>query len=279
MKTFTDPAELQARSLSWRAEGLRVGFVPTMGALHEGHLSLVREARRRCDRVVVSIFVNPLQFGPNEDLDAYPRDLEGDSRLLEDAGADALFFPSKETLYPAEHRTRVRVCELTEPLCGRSRPVHFEGVTTVVAMLFQVALPHAAFFGKKDYQQWRVLERMAQDLLMPVEVVGLPTVREPDGLAMSSRNAYLDDEQRARATALSRGLRAAKAEVVGGERDARAVEAAARAVIEPAVDRLDYLEARDAKSLATIDRVERPAVLAVAAFIGKTRLIDNIELG
>ncbi len=279
MRTFTDPLELQARCLTWRAGGLRVGFVPTMGALHEGHLSLVKEARRRCDRVVASIFVNPLQFGPNEDLDAYPRDLEGDSSLLEDAGTDALFFPSTETLYPGEHRTRVRVSGLTEPLCGRSRPVHFEGVTTVVTMLLQTALPHLAFFGKKDYQQWRVLERMATDLLMPVEVVGLPTVREPDGLALSSRNAYLDPEQRARATALNRGLLAAKARVEGGERDARAVEEAARAVIEPAVDRVDYLEARDARSLATIERVERPAVLAVAAFVGKTRLIDNVELG
>ena len=262
-----------------RAGGRRVALVPTMGALHEGHLSLVAEANRRAPFVLVSIFVNPTQFGPNEDLARYPRDLEGDVRKLAPAGVHVVFAPGAAAVYPPGEQTRVRVGALAEALCGRFRPGHFEGVATVVTKLFAVAAPCVAVFGRKDYQQLQIVRRLARDLLLPVEVAGCPIVREPDGLAMSSRNAYLSGEDRTRALALVRGLDAAARAFAGGELDARVLERLARDPIERVATSIDYVEARDADSLDAIERVDGRAVLAVACRIGNTRLIDNVVLG
>jgi pantoate--beta-alanine ligase len=264
-----------------RAGGSRVAFAPTMGALHEGHLALVREARARAPFVAVSIFVNPTQFGPNEDFGRYPRDLDGDVRKLAGEGVSLVFAPEAGAMYPQGEQTRVRVGALAEPLCGRFRPGHFEGVATVVAKLFAIVGPCVAVFGKKDYQQLTILRRMAKDLFFPVEIVGHAIVREADGLAMSSRNAYLSAEERARALAISRGLAAAVRAFEGGEQSARALEAIAREPVQAAATSIDYVEARDADSLAPFAdgaRVER-ALLAVACRIGATRLIDNVVLG
>jgi pantoate--beta-alanine ligase len=251
-----------------------------MGALHEGHLSLVREARRRAPFVVVSIFVNPTQFGPAEDLARYPRDLEGDLRKLSRVAPDVVFAPPADEMYPPGDATRVRVGVLAEPLCGVFRPGHFEGVATVVAKLFGAVGACAAVFGRKDYQQWLIVRRLALDLLLPVEVIGVRTVREPDGLAMSSRNAYLSPDERRRALAIARGLDAAVRAHAEGERDARRLEAAARAPVETMATSIDYVELRDADTLAAIEaRAPERAVLAVACRVGTTRLIDNVVLG
>lgn len=275
---------MRARALAWKRDGRRVAFVPTMGYLHEGHLSLLREARRRGDVVVLSIFVNPTQFGPKEDLSRYPRDLEGDLAKAASAGCDLAFIPSAEAMYPPGFQTWVEPGPLATGLCGDRRPGHFRGVVTVVAKLFSLVLPDLALFGEKDYQQLRVIARMTRDLDLGVEVVGCPLVREPDGLAMSSRNAYLSPADRARALALSRALFAARDAFAAGERDAAALVARARAVVdaEPAV-RLDYLELRDAEELTPVaGAIARPALLAIAAFVGPadrpTRLIDNVVL-
>jgi pantoate--beta-alanine ligase len=265
-----------------RASGLRVGLVPTMGALHEGHLSLVRAARQRAQFVVASIFVNPTQFGPKEDYSRYPRDLEGDTAKLEGAGADAVFAPTVEAMYPAGEQTRVHVASLTDTLCGPHRPEHFEGVATIVAKLFVLTGPCVAVFGRKDYQQLQVIRRLARDLFLPVEVVGVPTVREPDGLAMSSRNQYLSATERRDALALVEGLRAAHRLFAAGERSGAALRAAVRAPIERVATSIDYVELADPDALSLIadgatagDR----AVVAIAARIGATRLIDNAVLG
>ena len=264
-----------------RARGATLGFVPTMGALHRGHLALVEEARRRAARVIVSIFVNPTQFGPGEDLARYPRDLDGDVRLLASAGVDTVFAPSPDEMYPPGDATRVRVTGLGEGLCGPFRPGHFEGVATVVAKLFVAVGECVAVFGRKDYQQLLVVGRMARDLLLPVEVVGCPTVREADGLAMSSRNAYLSADDRQRALGISRGLGDASRAYAAGERDARKLEAIAQAPIAPPVaTSIDYVEVRDADTLAAVEgSIRSRAVLAVACRVGTTRLIDNLVLG
>jgi len=263
-----------------RRRGDRVGFVPTMGALHAGHLALAREARRRAPRVVASIFVNPTQFGPTEDLSRYPRDLEGDLEKLGSVGVDAVFAPEPSELYPAGEETRVRVGALAEPLCGRSRPAHFEGVATIVAKLFSLVGPSVAVFGKKDYQQLLVIRRMAADLFMPVEVVALPTVREPDGVAMSSRNAYLSADERTRARALVVGLDAAARAFAAGERAPRALERLAREPVDAVATSVEYAEVRNADTLAPLtDDAGARAVLAIACRIGSTRLIDNVVLG
>lgn len=274
-------AETRAACDAARSHGLTVAFVPTMGALHEGHLSLAREGRKRASFVVCSIFVNPTQFGPNEDFGRYPRDLEGDVAKLGPL-VDLVFAPQVEEIYPAGERTRVRVDGLTAHLCGPHRPGHFEGVTTVVAKLFAVVGPCTAIFGKKDYQQLAVLRRMARDLLLPVDVVGYPIVREADGLAMSSRNAYLSPEERSRALALSRGLRATQRAFASGERRASVLRALAEAEVGEAATSIDYVTVADADSLepfegdvATPDR----ALVAIACRVGTTRLIDNIVLG
>jgi pantoate--beta-alanine ligase len=276
---ITTPAAMQAWSDATRAAGRRIGLVPTMGYLHAGHLSLVEEARRRADTCVASIFVNPMQFGPREDLSAYPRDLERDRAALSGAGVEVLYLPTAADMYPPGFQTEVTVTGMTTGLCGRSRPGHFRGVTTVVTKLFNAVRPHVAVFGEKDYQQLAVLRRMATDLDMGVEVVGMPIVREADGLAMSSRNAYLSADERRAALCLSRALGAARQACARGERRAAGVLAAASSELaaEP-LARVDYAELVDADSLEATDALDRPALLALAVFIGRTRLIDNAVL-
>ncbi|MCR4420333.1 MAG: pantoate--beta-alanine ligase [Clostridia bacterium] len=273
---------MQGYSLGEKQKGLRVGLVPTMGYFHEGHLSLMRRARQECDRVVVSLFVNPLQFGPQEDFARYPRDLERDAALAEQVGVDVLFIPTTEAMYPSGYATHVEVVGLTEPLCGRSRPGHFRGVTTVVAKLFNIVQPDVAYFGQKDYQQALVISRMAADLFWPLKVVICPTVREPDGLAASSRNVYLNPEERAQANCLIRALEAAQKAIAGGERRAGEIERLMRETVgRYPLARVDYAEVRRARDLAEIEVLEEPVVLALAVWIGRTRLIDNalVEVG
>jgi pantoate--beta-alanine ligase len=257
-----------------------VALVPTMGALHDGHLALARAARARASLVVASIFVNPTQFGPNEDLARYPRDLEGDVAKLASVGVDIVFAPEAGELYLPGDQTRVRVGALAEPLCGARRPGHFEGVATVVAKLFGIVGPCVAFFGKKDYQQLLIVRRVARDLFLPVEIVGHPIVRDRDGLAMSSRNAYLSAEERIRALALARGLSTAAGLFASGERRPRELERVAREALERVAATIDYAEVRDPDTLEPLtEAVGERALLAVACFIGKTRLIDNLVLG
>jgi pantoate--beta-alanine ligase len=273
------PAELRARAEELRRAGRRIAVVPTMGYLHQGHLELLRVGRARADVLVLTLFVNPTQFAPGEDLDRYPRDLAGDLAKATAAGTDIVFCPQAAAMYPAGHQTRVVVRELSQPLCGASRPGHFEGVATVVTKLFHLSQPHLAVFGEKDYQQLAIIRRLVRDLDLGIEIVGVPIAREPDGLAMSSRNAYLTPDERRHATCLYRGLRAAEASFTAGERGAGPLVAAARAEIAATPGaRIDYLELRDAEGLQAIDRVEAPAVLAAAVFIGQTRLIDNLVL-
>jgi len=257
----------------------RVGLVPTMGALHQGHMSLVRAAKAQTDYVVVSLFVNPLQFGPNEDLAKYPRTFDHDRALLEEEGVDLLFAPSEAEMYPARAFTFVNVEGLSERLDGRSRPGHFRGVVTVVSKLFHIIEPDLAFFGQKDAAQVAIIRRMVRDLNLPVEIVVCPIVREPDGLAMSSRNAYLYPDQRKQALVLSRALRRVEELFAKGERDAAKLEAAGRQVVaeEPAV-RLDYLAIVDPDSLEPVSPAAPGALVAVAAYVGGTRLIDNVIL-
>ncbi len=264
-----------------RAAGKTIGLVPTMGALHEGHLTLMRRARAECGFVVVSIFVNPTQFPPGEDFARYPRDLGTDARLCAGEGADLIFAPAVEEIYPPGDSTFVEVTgTLVEGMCAPFRPGHFRGVTTVCARLFNIALPDRAYFGEKDYQQLQVIKRMVTDLKFPLEIVPVPTVREAEGLAMSSRNAYLSPEERRAAVVLSRGLAAARARFAAGERAAPALAQAVTEVIaaEPRA-RLQYVEVRDAETLEAVERVKRPAVIAVAAFVGNARLIDNVVVG
>jgi pantoate--beta-alanine ligase len=262
-----------------RARRRRVALVPTMGYLHEGHLSLVREARRLASVVVVSVFVNPAQFGPNEDLDRYPRDMRGDLRKLRQEGVDVVFAPDAAEMYPERYQTYVDVTEVTRDYCGASRPSHFRGVATVVAKLFTTIQPDVAVFGEKDFQQLVVIRRMTQDLGLDVQVVGMPTVREEDGLAMSSRNAYLSPAQRQQATTIYRGLRKAKTLLDSGERDAAELAAIAIDLLREEQDLvIDYVAVCDPETLERIPEVEKEAVLLVAARVGDTRLIDNIRL-
>jgi pantoate--beta-alanine ligase len=247
-----------------------------MGYLHEGHLSLVREARSRADRVVVSIFVNPTQFGENEDLSTYPRDTQGDLDKLAAEGVDAVFLPSPATVYPAGYNTYVVPSTLSERLCGEFRPGHFRGVCTVVSLLFRMTQCHVALFGKKDYQQLRILEQMSQDLWLGVEVVGMPIVRENDGLAMSSRNAYLSQSERQQALSLSQALAEAEKMVRAGQMTLPEVLKGIRAHIESQPDtKIDYIELVDAQTLEPVSDFSEPTLCAMAVFVGKTRLIDN----
>ena len=279
MEIFHNIAELRQARTMWRVRDRSVGFVPTMGALHEGHLSLVRAARDACDRVVVSIFVNPTQFGPTEDLEKYPRTFEQDKVLLEGAGVDLLFAPNAEEIYPRGAQTFVTVEELSSRLDGLSRPGHFRGVATVVAKLFNLVQPDAAFFGQKDAAQVAVLRRMVRDLNFPVEIVVCPTVREPDGLAMSSRNRYLSPQQRKSALALSQALRAMENAAKAGEHRADILLAQGLRVLEsePGI-RVDYLAAVHPDTLEPLENLAAGGLLAVAAFAGETRLIDNVLL-
>ncbi len=263
-----------------RADGRRVGLVPTMGFLHEGHRSLMRAARESCDFVVVTIFVNPLQFGAGEDLDRYPRDLSGDLAQCAQEQVDAVFTPSVAEMYPSGPPvTGVHVGGLTSDLCGASRPTHFDGVATVVTKLFAIVGPCAAFFGRKDAQQLAVISRLAEDLNLPVEVIGCPIVREADGLALSSRNAYLSSAERRAALVLSRALDAAARAAVAGERDAASLADLVRGLVaaEPAVA-LEYVEVRTAHELAPVATLDGEVLVALAARVGKTRLIDNVTL-
>jgi pantoate--beta-alanine ligase len=271
------PAEMTAWSRAARARGETIAFVPTMGALHAGHVALLAEGRRRADRLALSIFVNPTQFGPNEDLARYPRDLPGDLAKAAGAGTDVAFVPEAADIYQAGFQTTIDVRDLARGLDGVFRPGHFAGVATVVAKLFNIVAPDLAIFGEKDFQQLAIVRRLVADLAMGIEIIGLATVREPDGLAMSSRNAYLSPAERTRALSISRALGAARERAAAGERDAGALVAATRAALD--VDRLDYLELCDAETLVPLTEVDRPAVLLAAVFVGRTRLIDNVRIG
>ncbi len=289
MRVTETAREMRAISESWRSAGERVGFVPTMGALHAGHLALVQTAREECDRIVTSIFVNPSQFAPGEDFDTYPRWLERDSKLLMEAGCDALFAPNVEAMYggssvelsPSGERVFVEVGEGIGGLWeGAERPGHFRGVATVVTMLFHAVVPHRAYFGEKDYQQLRIIQRMVHNLLFDVEIVPCPTVREPDGLAMSSRNARLSTEEREAAVTLSRALQAGASLVKGGERDAARLERVMREVCgaEPLIA-LQYAAVVDTETLSPLDSLgERPARFLISAHVGDMHLIDNIAV-
>jgi pantoate--beta-alanine ligase len=282
MRTVHAVAELRAALDADRRDGRTIGLVPTMGAFHEGHLSLMRRARADCDTVVVSLFVNPKQFGACEDLESYPRDPARDARLAAEEGVDLLFAPPAEEVYPPGFSTTVEVGGLTEVLDGdpgRRGPAHFRGVTTVVTKLLNMAQPGVAYFGQKDAQQALVIRRLVRDLDMPVRIEVLPTVREPDGLAMSSRNGYLAPDERERALALSRALRAAEAAVGAGRRDAGAVLAAAQAELDAAGVAPEYIELRSTRDLSEVGRVNGSTLLAVAARVGRARLIDNTILG
>lgn len=260
-----------------RVKGKTIGLVPTMGYLHDGHLSLVEEAKKRSDVVVVSIFVNPAQFGPGEDLKKYPKDLARDKALLKSFGVDFLFCPKVNDIYPEGFNTFVEVKDLPDKLCGRSRPAHFRGVTTIVAKLFNIISPTCAFFGEKDYQQQLIIKRMVKDLGLPVEVISLPTVREFDGLAMSSRNNYLSNKQKTSAASLYRALSFARQEIEGGEKGSGKIISQMRALIKknPGI-KIDYLAIVDPQTLRDVKTIKGPALIAIAAYIGKARLIDNI---
>ncbi len=276
MQVIDSVAALRQHLGEQRMAGKRIGLVPTMGFLHDGHLSLVHAARLECDVVVMSIFVNPKQFGPNEDFESYPRDVERDLRLARDSGVDVVFTPDVSEVYPDGFQSEVRVRGLTEPLCGASRPGHFDGVTTVVAKLFNMVGPDRAYFGQKDYQQAAVIQRMVTDLNMPLTIVVCPIVRESDGLAMSSRNAYLSPEERRAALVLSRALRTAESLIADGARQAVPLEAVLREVIaaEP-LARLDYVAVCDPQTLAPLEELPETVLVALAVHIGRTRLIDN----
>lgn len=280
---FLEHAEGVARTRalvrSWRQQGHTIGFVPTMGALHDGHLSLVRRAKADCGRAIASIFVNPTQFGPTEDLSKYPRDLEGDSKKLASAGCDGLFTTTPDEFYGPGFVTWVTVEKLTSGLCGASRPTHFRGVTTVCTKLFNVVSPDKVYMGEKDYQQVTVLRAMVRDLNMGCEIVPCAIVREKDGLAMSSRNMYLSPDERRRALALSRGLQKARAAYASGEKIGKRLEALVASEVLGAEGRLDYANVVDGDDLQPLVEANDRSVLAVAAFIGKTRLIDNHVLG
>jgi len=280
MRTETTVAGMKAAVAEPRALERTIGLVPTMGYLHEGHLSLVRECRKRADVTVASIFVNPLQFGPQEDFRHYPRNPERDASLLEEEGVDILFLPADGEMYPEGYRTSVEVAGLQDKLCGRSRPGHFKGVATVVLKLFNIVRPDYAFFGQKDVQQVVVLRRMAEDLNMDVEIKALPIIREPDGLAMSSRNTYLNAGERRAALVLFRSLEEARRMFENGERAAgRIREHLLSAIASEHLARIDYAEVVDGSSLEPVERIDGEALVVLAVYIGKTRLIDNMILG
>ena len=267
---------MQQWSLAQRAAAQSIAFVPTMGALHEGHLSLLREGKKRASRLVLSLFVNPTQFGPNEDFSKYPRTLESDLEMARQCGVDSVFFPTPQTMYPAGTETFVEVGPLADLLCGKSRPGHFRGVATVVLKLFQIVQPQVALFGLKDYQQFKIIERMTVDFNLPIEIVGMPIVREQDGLAMSSRNRYLSETERKRALHIPRTL--VQAQTWAKSFSAQDLTAKVRQVLEPHCDTIDYILLCDPKTLQPLDTLKTPALLAVACFVGKTRLIDNVIL-
>jgi len=276
MRLVHTVSEMKKLSNEDLKSGKKIGFVPTMGYLHKGHLSLVEAARKENDIVVVSIFVNPTQFGPNEDYSRYPRDLEHDLRLLEPFGVDYVFVPSVEEMYPPLYSVYVEETELSKYLCGASRPGHFRGVCTVVAKLFNIVKPTRAYFGQKDAQQFRVLRRMVENLNMDVEMIEMPIVREEDGLAMSSRNVYLNEDERKEATRLYKSLLRAKELIDSGERDVQKIKQEMFKVLEHPLLRIDYVEIVDEKTLRPVDKIESKIIIALAVFVGKARLIDNM---
>lgn len=275
MKIVGTVKEVREQVKEWKKQGLSVGFVPTMGYLHEGHKSLMDAARKGNDKVVVSIFVNPMQFGPTEDLATYPRDLDHDAALCESAGVDLIFHPEAEEMYEKDFCSFVDMTGLTEGLCGKTRPIHFRGVCTVVNKLFNIVTPDHAYFGQKDGQQLAVIKRMVRDLNMDIEIVGCPIVREEDGLAKSSRNTYLSSEERKAALILSKTVALGK-ELAKTEKDAnKVVEAMKKNIETESLAKIDYVEAVDALSMAPVEKLEGTCMLAMAVYIGKTRLIDN----
>lgn len=279
MKVVTTVKEVRDIVKSWKREDLSVGFVPTMGYLHEGHGSLITNARKDCDKVVVSIFVNPMQFGPTEDLESYPRDLEKDSSFCESLGADLIFHPEPSEMYHEDFCAYVDMSVLTEELCGLSRPVHFRGVCTVVNKLFNIVQPDKAYFGKKDAQQLAIIKHMVQDLNMDIEVVGCPIIREEDGLAKSSRNTYLSSQEREAALILSQTIELGKQLIDGGEKDADVLVAKMKEKIntEP-LAKIDYVKAVNGLTMQQQKEIKKPMLIAMAVYIGKTRLIDNFIL-
>jgi pantoate--beta-alanine ligase len=277
MKTFAKIGEIKTEIKRQRAEGKSIGFVPTMGFLHEGHLSLVRESLRKTDCTVVSLFVNPTQFGPQEDFEEYPRDLERDADILEKEGVDVVFVPDQNEMYPQSYKTYVEVQDLQDKLCGSSRPGHFKGVCTVVLKLFQIVDPDTAFFGQKDAQQALILKRMVRDLNLSVDIDVLPIVREVDGLALSSRNVYLNAEERKAALCLIKGLKQAEQMIKKGERKSSQIIQTIQQIInsEP-MARMDYVEVVDLDNLDPLDKIKGEALIALAVYVGKIRLIDNM---
>ena len=276
MRVVKSVKEVRDAVKEWKAQGLSVGFVPTMGYLHEGHESLIKKAVKDNDRVVVSIFVNPMQFGPTEDLDKYPRDLERDSKLCENAGANLIFHPEKEEMYFEDFSSYVDINGLSDELCGKSRPIHFRGVCTVVSKLFNIVTPHRAYFGEKDAQQLAIIKRIVRDLNFNIEIVGCPIIREKDGLAKSSRNTYLSIEERTAATILNKSLTKAKELLYSGERNSKEILALIKETIESEkLAKIDYIEIVDSLSLKPVDKIEKSVLVALAVYIGKTRLIDN----
>ncbi|MCI5828418.1 MAG: pantoate--beta-alanine ligase [Lachnospiraceae bacterium] len=279
MQIATTINEVRKQVKAWKKEGCSVGFVPTMGYLHEGHGSLISRARQENDKVVVSIFVNPMQFGPGEDLESYPRDLDKDSAYCESLGADLIFHPEPEEMYTDGFCSYVDMSVLTEELCGLSRPVHFRGVCTVVNKLFNIVQPDRAYFGQKDAQQLAIIKRMVQDLNMDLEIIGCPIVREEDGLAKSSRNTYLSAEERQAALVLSKAVKLGQELVAAGETDAKKIVSEMSALIEKEpLARIDYVKAVDGLTMQQIDTVKTPMLVALAVYIGKTRLIDNFMI-
>ncbi|MEA1926763.1 MAG: pantoate--beta-alanine ligase [Candidatus Auribacterota bacterium] len=277
MEVINSPEKMQRKALSLKQKGRSISCVPTMGFLHEGHLSLIRAARSAADILVVTIFVNPAQFSPTEDLSTYPRDLERDLILCEKEGVDIVFNPGTADIYPEGYSTYIEETDLSNGLCGAARPGHFRGVTTVVSKIFNIVQPDSAFFGRKDYQQLSVIRKMVKDLNIPVRIVGCPIVREEDGLAMSSRNKNLNPEQREEALCLHRALLKAEELFKEGENDATMIRASMEEIVEKEPStRIDYIEIRDGKTLELTDRVGEGILIALAVFIGKTRLIDNL---
>ena len=277
MKIVSSVEEVRNQVKEWRKQGLTVGLVPTMGYLHEGHQSLIKASVENNDRTVVSVFVNPIQFGPNEDLATYPRDLDRDSKLCEETGADLIFHPEKENMYDDDFCTYIDMDSVTKNLCGKTRPTHFRGVCTVVGKLFNIVAPDRAYFGQKDAQQLAVIRRMVRDLNFDLEIVGCPIIREDDGLAKSSRNTYLSEEERKAALVLSRSLKEGKSLIESGETDAKKVVDSIRKVIETEpLAKIDYVEAVDFDTIEPIETIKNNTLVAIAVYIGKTRLIDNI---